>query len=85
MCKNICLGPICDHFEYHFVFEEEDTTHEPRETTHPNMREEGHVEPWDPFFLVHVYVSMNFDDTNLGQYPKHWRVLICCIHDYVCH
>ena len=29
-------------------------------------------------------VSMNVDDTTLGEYPKHWRVLICCIHDYVC-
>ena len=25
-------------------------------------------------------VSMNFDDTTLGEYPKHWRVLTCYIH-----
>ena len=28
-------------------------------------------------------VSMNADDTILGVYPKHWRVLTCCIHDCV--
>ena len=30
-------------------------------------------------------VSIIADDTTLGEYPKHWRVLKCCIHDCVCH
>ena len=32
-----------------------------------------------------VNISMNVDDTTLGEYPKHSRVLICCIHDCICH
>lgn len=42
-CKNICLGPIGDLFEYRFVFEE-DTQDARTEATHPDVREEGHVE-----------------------------------------
>ena len=30
-------------------------------------------------------VSMNSNDTTLGECAKHWRVLTCCIHDSVCH
>ena len=51
MCKNICLGPIGDHFEYQFVLKG-DTPDVHTEVTHPDMREEGHAEAWDPFVLV---------------------------------
>ena len=50
-CTNICLGPIGDHSEYQFLFEEEDTTYTPIETTNPNVREKGHAKPWD-FFVT---------------------------------
>ena len=30
-------------------------------------------------------VIMNDDDTTLWEHLKHWRVLTCCIHDYVFH
>ena len=30
-------------------------------------------------------VNMNFGDTTLVDYPKHWRVLTCCIHDLFYH
>ena len=30
-------------------------------------------------------VSISVDDNILGEYPKNWRVLRCCIHEFVCH
>lgn len=29
--------------------------------------------------------SMNDDVIPLGEYPKNWRALTCCIHEYICH
>lgn len=29
--------------------------------------------------------SMNVDGIPLEEYPEHWRVLTCCIHDCVYH
>ena len=55
MCKNICLGPIGDLSEYHFLFEE-DTPDVHTKATHPNVREEGDAEPWTPSVLVRVSI-----------------------------
>ena len=30
-------------------------------------------------------VNMNANGIPLVNYPKLWRVLTCCIHDFVCH
>ena len=30
-------------------------------------------------------ISMDVDDTTLGEYYEHWRELTCCIHDCVFH
>ena len=30
-------------------------------------------------------VSMNVDDTTMGENFEHYKVMTCCIHDYVCH
>ena len=58
MCKNIiCLGSIGDLSEYQFVFEE-DTLDACTEVTHPNVREEGHAEAWNPSMSVCVYIFL---------------------------
>ena len=55
MCKNICLGPIGDLPEYHFVLYE-DTPDTRAETTNLDAREEGNAEAWTPSVSVRVYI-----------------------------
>ena len=57
MCKNICLGPIGDLPEYHFVLGE-DTPDTRAEATDPDAREEGNAEAWTPSVSVHVYIFL---------------------------
>ena len=56
-CKNICLGPIGDLFEYQFVFDK-DTPDACVEAKNPDTREEGHTEAWTPSVLVRVYIFL---------------------------
>ena len=53
-CKNICLGPIGDLLEYHFVVGE-DTPDTCAEATDLDTREEGNAEAWNPSMSIHVY------------------------------
>ena len=46
-CKNICLGPIGDLPEYHFVVGE-DTPDTHAEATDPDAREDGNASTWTP-------------------------------------
>ena len=54
-CKNICLGPIGDLPEYHFVLDK-DTPDARAEATDPDAREDGNVEAWTPLVSVRVYI-----------------------------
>ena len=53
--KNICLGPIGDLPEYHFVLDK-DTLDARAEATDPNAREEGNAEAWTPSVSVRVCI-----------------------------
>ena len=56
-CKNICLGPIGDLLEHHFVVDE-DTLDIRVEATDPDAREEGNVEAVTPSVSVRVYIFL---------------------------
>ena len=56
-CKNICLGPIGDLPEHHFVLDE-DTLDTCTEATDPDAREEGNAEAWTPSVSVRVYIFL---------------------------
>ena len=57
MCKNICLGPIGDIFEYQFVVDK-DTPDAHTEAIDLDAREEGDVETWTPSMSVRVYIFL---------------------------
>ena len=55
--KNICLGPIGDLPEYHFVLGE-DTPDTHVEAIDPDAGEEGNAEVWTPSVSVRVYIFL---------------------------
>ena len=55
--KIICLGLIGDLSEYKFVFDE-DMLDVDIDATQPDVREEGHTDPWTPSMLVCVYIFL---------------------------
>ena len=56
-CKNICLGPIGDLLEYHFVLGK-DTPDTRAEAVDLDAREEGNVEAWTPSVSIRVYIFL---------------------------